>query len=52
MIYTLRGITERSKYIYYLVCCTFPDERIKYLEMSVLEYLEINNKSNKFKRKI
>ena len=33
MIYTLTGITKRSKYIYYHVCCTFPDGRIKYLEM-------------------
>ena len=33
MIYTLTGITKRSKYIYYHICCTFPDGRLKYLEM-------------------
>ena len=30
MIYTLTGITKRAKYIYYHVCCTFPDGRLKY----------------------
>ena len=33
MIDTLTGINKRSKYIYYHVCCTYPDGRIKYLEM-------------------
>ena len=33
MIYTLTGITKRSKYIYYHICCTFPDGRINYLKM-------------------
>ena len=33
MIYTLTGIIKRAKYIYYHVCCTFPDVRLKFLEM-------------------
>ena len=33
MIYTLTGITKRSKYINYHVRYTFPDKGIKYLEM-------------------
>ena len=33
MIYTLTLITERSKYVYYHVCCTFSDGRIQYLQM-------------------
>ena len=33
MIYTLTGITKRSKYIYLHICCTFPDGRLKYLEI-------------------
>ena len=35
MIYTLTGITKRSKYIYYQVCCTIPDGRPKYFEMQL-----------------
>ena len=33
MIYTLTEIAKRSKNIYYHVCGTFPDEKIKYLEI-------------------
>ena len=33
MIYTLTGITKRSTFIYWHICCIFPDERIRYVEM-------------------
>ena len=33
MIYTLTGITKRSTFIYWHICCTFPDGRIRYVEM-------------------
>ena len=48
MIYTLTGVTKRRAFIYWHICCTFPDGGIRYAEINT----GINFDSNGIRRPV